>query len=115
MAKKSTKKDEKKEEVKVVDEVTIEETIDSDCECGQPDCDCGKEEVVEEDVEEVVEEVVEEKEVEVVIETPKVEKPKTEGKGKVVKLTQKTATFEDGTVVKIVGRKQHAEFRKLRK
>jgi len=37
-----------------------------------------------------------------------------EGKGKVIQLTHKSATFEDGTVVKIVSRKQHNELKKLR-
>ena len=49
-----------------------------------------------------VEEVVEEKVV------------KTEGKGKVVKLNLKYATFEDGTIVKITSKKQHSELKRLR-
>jgi len=65
-----------------------------------------KKEIVEKEVKVVdevkVDEVVKEKVV------------KAEGKGKVIQLTHKSATFEDGTVVKIVSRKQHTELKKLR-
>ncbi len=90
----------KKEEVKVVDEVTIEETV--------------VEETIEETVAEEapVEEAKEEIEVEIVIEEPKAEK--VEGKGKVVKLTQRTALFEDGTLVRFNGRKEHKKYSALR-
>lgn len=56
-----------------------------------------------------------EKEVKVVDEV-KVEEVvvKTEGKGKVVKLNLKYATFEDGTIVKITSRKQHSELKRLK-
>ena len=39
---------------------------------------------------------------------------KTEGKGKVVKLNLKYATFEDGTIVEITSKKQHSELKRLR-
>ena len=61
-----------------------------------------------------------EKEVKVVdevkVEEVKVEEKvvKTEGKGKVVKLNLKYATFEDGTIVKITSRKQHSELKRLK-
>tara|TARA_Y100001937_G_C7131784_1_gene337875 strand:- start:1403 stop:1612 length:210 start_codon:yes stop_codon:yes gene_type:complete len=55
--------------------------------------------------------VVDEVKVEEVVEENVV---KTEGKGKVVKLNLKYATFEDGTIVKITSRKQHSELKRLR-
>jgi hypothetical protein len=96
MAKKKKEEVIEKEEVKVVDEVTIEETVE------------------ETPVEEVKEEVVvEAPKEEVVVEAPKEEKKASKGKGKVVSLTQRTATFADGTIVRFNGRKEHKKYKAL--
>ncbi len=108
-----------KEEIKVVDEVVVEETIE--------ETEAPVEEVVEETeapVEEVVEEtaVVEEVAEEVAPVEPTVEidfdksveiETKPSKKGRVIALTQKTATFEDGTVETFNGRVKHNYYKSL--
>tara|TARA_R110000737_G_scaffold345262_1_gene373580 strand:+ start:607 stop:978 length:372 start_codon:yes stop_codon:yes gene_type:complete len=118
---KKKKENIEKEEIKVVDEVIIEETpiveeveVENDAEevVEEVEVENDAEEVVEE-VEEVVEEVVEET---IKFEDTEAGKLAVEAirkakEGKVVKLTQKTAEFEDGTIVRFNGRATHREYK----